>query len=161
MRDELRVNAALAKNTFGVGLLKITASNFRAGNLSGYRQDRNPAAVGVVESIDQVCVSRSAAPGTNRQLFRQMCFRSGSKGSALLMPDVDPTQQPTSSNGVRDAVERIAGNPIDSLHAGMNQSLHQQFRNILAHNLPRVTLVPRTMLRLSQKDFHESIGRWY
>src|SRR5262249_28867564 len=91
MGDELSVMSALSKRDLGLGFLKIAASNLCDRNLRGYRQDWNPTAVGVVESIDQVCVSRSAAPVTYRQLSCQMCFRSRSKGCAFLMPDVDPT----------------------------------------------------------------------
>jgi hypothetical protein len=44
--------AALREEMFWFGLLKIPASDFIAGNLRRDGQDRNPAAVTVIEPID-------------------------------------------------------------------------------------------------------------
>ncbi len=60
LRDKFAIMAALREEMFGMRLLKITAADFIAGNLRGNGQDRNAAAVAVVEPVDQMQVSRTA-----------------------------------------------------------------------------------------------------
>src|SRR5258708_2955209 len=52
--NQLAVMAALRKEMFRVGLLKVPASNLLAWNLCRHGEDRNAAAVTVVEPVDQM-----------------------------------------------------------------------------------------------------------
>jgi hypothetical protein len=61
LRNQLAIVAALREEMFRVGLLEVSAADFIAGDLRRDGQDRNPAAVAVVESVDQVQISGTAA----------------------------------------------------------------------------------------------------
>ena len=64
--DQFAEVAALRKQMFGMRLLKISTANFVAGNLGGDGEDRDAAAVAIVETIDQVEVAGAATAGADR-----------------------------------------------------------------------------------------------
>src|ERR1700676_1468817 len=54
LRNQFAIIAALREKMFRVGLLKISAPDFIAGNLRGNSKYRNTAAVTIVEPVDQM-----------------------------------------------------------------------------------------------------------
>jgi hypothetical protein len=63
-------------------------------------------------------ISRPAASGTHGQASRQVRLGPGRKGSRFLMSHGNPSDIATFADGIRDAVERIAGNAVHSLDPG-------------------------------------------
>src|ERR1700756_4760632 len=74
MGYQFTVMTALGEEMLRVGFLKISASYFAAWNLRRNRQHRDTTAMAVVESVDQMQVSRPATSGTHRQLPSEMSF---------------------------------------------------------------------------------------
>src|SRR5260370_30766482 len=79
LRNQFTIVAALSKEVFRSSLLKISTPDFIAWNLRRDGQDGNTAPVAVVEPVDQMHVSRTAAPGSDRQPARDMRFRPSGK----------------------------------------------------------------------------------
>jgi len=125
--------AALAKKRIGVGFLEVAAADFAAGNLRGNGQNRNAAAVGIVESVDQVRIPRPAASGAHSEFPGEVRLRARGKSGRFFMTDVNPLHRTASSDNVGNAVERIPRYTIDALHPRMGQSVYQQFAYGLAH----------------------------
>jgi hypothetical protein len=46
-----------------MGFLEIIAADLIAGNVGGNRQDRNPASMTVIQTIDQVQITGTATSG--------------------------------------------------------------------------------------------------
>src|SRR5215469_9802568 len=80
-------------------------------------------------------VSRAAAARTHSQLSRQMRFGACSKGGSLLVSHMDPAQVSALADGIRNAVERVAGNSVDAGCSRTSQYIHEQFSYILGHRL--------------------------
>src|ERR1700684_2837571 len=109
MRNQFAIVAALREKMFRVGLLKISASNFTAGNLRGNSKYRHPAAMTIVEPVDQMQIARAATSRAHGYIPAKMRFRAGGKRRRLLVSHMDPLNLFVRANRVRDAVERIAG----------------------------------------------------
>jgi hypothetical protein len=55
---------------------------------------------------------------------------------------MDPLQLLFGSNGVGDAVERIAGHTVHAPNAGFRENIHQQLRHVvLGHDVNRTGIV--------------------
>src|SRR5258708_38588653 len=103
--NHFTVRAALREEMFWVGLLKIAAADFIAGNLGCNGQDSHTPAVTVVESIDQMQIAGPATSGADRQSSGEMGFCASGKRRRLFMPHVNPLQSRVPPNGVGDPVE--------------------------------------------------------
>jgi hypothetical protein len=57
---------ALREEMFRMSFLEVVATYLSAGNLCGNRNHGNTVAVAIVKAIDQVQISRTAAPGAHR-----------------------------------------------------------------------------------------------
>src|ERR1700689_1691637 len=90
LRNQFAIVAALREKMFRVGLLEVSAADFVAGDLRRDGEDGNAAAVTVVESVDQVQISGTAAPGAPRQTAGKMGIRARGKGRRFLMPQMNP-----------------------------------------------------------------------
>src|SRR6202049_3031619 len=90
LRNQFAVVAALREKMFWVGLLKISAPDFIAWNLRRNGEDRNTAAMAVIEPIDQMQVTGTAAAGADRQTPCEMRFRTSSKGCGLFISYMNP-----------------------------------------------------------------------
>ena len=73
-RDEFAVVTALCEEMLRICFLEVVASDFRTGNLRGDRQNRNPAPMTIVESVDQMEISGAAATRTHSELSGKMRF---------------------------------------------------------------------------------------
>jgi hypothetical protein len=57
-----------------------------------------------------------------------MSFSSSGKRCGLFMPHVNPLHLFLCANRVGDAVERVAGNPVNLSNSCFRENLHQQVR---------------------------------
>ena len=108
-----------------MGFLKIAAADFRAGNLRGDGEDRDPAAVTVVEAVDQMEITGATTAGADCQSSTQMGVRAGGERRRFFMVHGNPLDIVPFADGIGDAIERVARDAVDSLDAGSSQSLHQ------------------------------------
>jgi hypothetical protein len=125
VRDKLAVMAALREDVLRMGLLKIPASDLLTRDLRGNGEYRHAAAMAVVKAVDQVHVAGAAATSTNSQPAGEMSFGASRESAGFFVSDVDPLDLVPLTNGIRDAIQGIACNAIDSLHAGCNQRVDE------------------------------------
>jgi hypothetical protein len=105
---QLGVDAALAEQLLRVGLLEVVAADLGGRDVSGDRQHRHSAAVGVEQSIDQMQVARTAAGGADRQLAGDRGLAGCGERGRLLVTDVLPRQAAVAAQGVGEAVQGVA-----------------------------------------------------
>src|ERR1700719_4382110 len=117
--------AALRKEMFRVGFLKIGTANFVAGNLCGNGEGGDKISVTVVEPINQMQVTGTATSGTDGQASRAVGVGAGGERSGFFVSYVNPARSLSSANGVGDPVERVAGDSVDSLYSGADQRFDQ------------------------------------
>ena len=56
----LVVDRAILEDALGVGFLEVSATNLAGGDVGSNRQHRSVGAVGIVETVDEVGVARTA-----------------------------------------------------------------------------------------------------
>jgi len=61
--------------------------------MGGNRQHRNPAAMTVIQPVDQVQIARAAASGADCELSRQVRLGAGREGCRFFMPHMDPVDR--------------------------------------------------------------------
>jgi hypothetical protein len=122
-------------------LLEIAGTDLAARNMCRDGENRHGASMAIEEAVDKVKVAGTATPGADGELAGYVRLGAGRKGRHFLVADVDPFNGFLSADLVSDPVERIADDPIDSLHSRCGQSPYQGFR-YGRHNLPLLRLVP-------------------
>src|SRR5580698_701191 len=108
---------ATGEDLLRIRLLKISTPDFCARNLRRDGQYGDAAALAIVKTVDQVHVSRPTASGAYGQFAGEMRLRAGGKCASLLMAHANPFDVVAGTNRVGDAIQRIAGDSVDSLHA--------------------------------------------
>jgi hypothetical protein len=98
--------------------LKVIAADLIAGDMRSDGQDRNPASVTIVQTIDQVEITWPATPGAHCQRSCEMCFCPSRERGDFLVTHVDPTDVLAGANGVRDPIEGISSDAKNPLYAG-------------------------------------------
>jgi len=111
--------AALREEMLRVGFLKVSAADFVTRNLSCNGKDGNTAAMTVIESVDQMKVSRTAAPRADGQLARQVGLGAGRECSRLFVAQMNPFELPSSANRIRDSVQRITTDTVHPPHSSL------------------------------------------
>ena len=101
-------------------LLEVFGADLRARDVACDREHRRAGAVGVVQPVDQVQVTRAAAAGADGQLAGELRLGSGRECRGLLVPDVDPVDAAVlgaagAPNGVDDRVEAVTDDPVDAV----------------------------------------------
>ena len=105
MRHQFAIMAALCEKMLGMSFLKISAADFSAGDLRRNGEDRNAAAMTIVETIDQVQVAWTTAPCADGQFPCEVRFCAGSKRCRLFVPHVNPPNLFLPANCVGKSVE--------------------------------------------------------
>src|SRR2546430_432890 len=113
--------AALREELFGVGFLKIAAADFRAGNLRRDGEDGHTTAVTVVEAVDQMQITGATTAGADCQASGEMRVRARGKRRRLFMSHVNPLDIVLFADGIRDAIERVARDSVDSFDPSESQ----------------------------------------
>src|SRR5438094_509644 len=116
---------ALREEMLGMRLLKVAPAYFVAGDLRGNRQNRDAAAMAIVKPIDQMQIPGTTTSGAHRQAAGQMRFRSGGEGRRFLVTNVHPMDLLIAANGVRDPVQRIAGDAVDPLNSRRAENIDE------------------------------------
>jgi hypothetical protein len=125
--------AALREQMLGMSLLKIVAANLLAWNLCRDGQHRNAAAVAIVKTINQMQVPRAATPNANCQFACKMGFGASGEGGCFFMSDVNPADLFSAVNRIRNAIERIPGDAVNSLDPSLQQDIYEQISHPLGH----------------------------
>src|SRR5262249_54882741 len=95
------------------------------------------ATVTIVQAVDQVQVTRTAAPRTDRQTLGEVRLGAGGERRGLLMSHVHPSELVLSANGVRDPVERVNGDSVHPRDPPLDESVNEHVGNrFLAHHAP-------------------------
>ncbi len=97
-------------------LLEVVRTDFRARDVRGDRQHRNPAALCVVETVDQMQVARAATAGADRQLSGQRGIRRRRERGCLLVTDVLPRDFAGAPERVGETVEAVTREAVDAAH---------------------------------------------
>jgi hypothetical protein len=111
-----------------MSFLEITAADFTTRNLGRNRQHRHATAMCVVKTIDQVCVSRSTAPGTDGETSGQVRLGSGRKRGSFFVSSMGPLHVAALAERVGDAVERVARDPVNAFDTGQRQCVDNYLR---------------------------------
>src|SRR5699024_4990370 len=74
-------------------------------------------------------VPGSTAAGAYGELTGQLSLRTGGECGSLLMPALDPVQGSCCPQRISDSIERISGNPIDTLHSADVQGVDDSAGN--------------------------------
>ena len=122
----LAVDAALAEELLGMGLLEVAAADLGAGDLRGDREHRYPRAVAVEEAVDQVEIAGTAASRADREATCQVRLGARGEGGRLLVAHVDPVDLTPLPEGFGDGVETVAHHPVDAAYAGGLQGLGEE-----------------------------------
>ena len=97
----------------------------------------------IVEALDQVRVSRTAAARAHRQLSGELRLGRCRKRAGLLVAHQDPLDPVGAPNGVDQRVEAVADHAVNARHASLAKNLYQLLRHcLLAHcrRLERLSL---------------------
>jgi hypothetical protein len=115
--DQLGVDAALAEQLLGVGLLEVAGPDLRPRDVRREREHRNTAALGVEQAVDEVQVARSAARRADRQLAGGGGLTCGGERGRLFVAHVLPGHVRLAAQCVGQAVQRVARQPVDATDA--------------------------------------------
>src|SRR5260221_661956 len=87
------------------------------------RQNGHATAMAIVEPIDQMHVSRSAASCANHQGIGEVRLGTRCEGGDFLVPQQNPFDFILRSQGLGQSVEGVAWDTVDSFHSRSRESL--------------------------------------
>ncbi len=121
--------------------LEIAATDFATRNLSRDGEHGHATAMRVVETIDQVCVSRAAAPGTDGETSGEVRLSAGSKRRGFFVSSMGPLHVAAFAESVSDAIERVTGDSVNAFDTGQRQRVYNNLRDsLLTHPRLRLSL---------------------
>lgn len=102
-------------------VFRVIGSSLCTGHLRGDGENRNTAALAIVQAIDEVEFSRLAVPRTERKLACDLRLPS-QRRRLILRGDRNPVDHIVRSDRFSQAVERVVRNSIDALDSGLPES---------------------------------------
>ena len=87
----------------------------------------------LVEPVDEMQAARAARTRAGRQLVREQRVRASREPTRLLVADVDKAYLAVSTKGVREVVERVAGQAVATADTGRFQGGDDHVGNGLSH----------------------------
>src|ERR1700754_551076 len=114
---------ALREEMLRISLLKVSAADLVTRNLGRNRKNRNAAPLTVVQAINKVQISWTTASGAHGQFARKMGLGASRECCHLFMADMDPLNLFASANRIRNSVERISADAINSLDSCFHQNI--------------------------------------
>jgi hypothetical protein len=123
--DELTVMATLPEDVFGMSLLEVSTPDFGTGNLRRDGENGDAAALAIVKAVDQMQVSGSAASGAYSQFAGEMRLRARRERARLLITRPYPLDVLAGANRIRDAIERISWDAVNSLDTRSHENIYQ------------------------------------
>src|SRR6202521_2087445 len=125
--------AAFLEQELRMGRLEIIDADLGARNVRRYRENRRSAAVAIEESVDQMQISRSAAPGAYCQFAGQLSLRARRESRRLLVPNRHPFDLPPLTECIGESIKRIADGAVDAVYAGLFQRRSDEMCSRLGH----------------------------
>jgi hypothetical protein len=83
--------------------------------------------VAIEQAVDEVKIAWSAAAGADRDFAGKVSLGAGGESSHFFMPYVEPIDLSILADGVREAVEGVAGDSVDSFYACFDEGLYEYF----------------------------------
>ena len=114
--DELAVDAAVPEQILRMRLLEVVRADLGARDVRGDREHRHPAALRVVETVDQMQVARAATACADRQLSGQRGIRRRRERGCLLVTDVLPRDFAGAPDRVGETIEAVTREAVDATH---------------------------------------------
>jgi hypothetical protein len=125
--------ATLPENMLRMSLLEISAPDFGTGNLRRDGENGDAAALAIVKAVDQMQVSGSAASGAYSQFAGKMRLRARRERARLLITRAYPLDILAGANRIRDAIERVSWDAVNSLNTRAHENVYQQVSHSLCH----------------------------
>src|SRR4029077_19870588 len=91
------------------------------------------AAVAIEESVDEVQVAGTAAPGADGEGAGEVCFGAGGERGGLLVTHVDPVDVAVAPERIGEGVEGVAHHSVDPPDAERLQGFDRKVRNRPGH----------------------------
>jgi hypothetical protein len=134
--DQLAIMTAFLEKRLRVCLLEITAADLGRGDVGGDAEHRDPRAMTIEQSIDEVQIAGSAAACADGEFSRQMRLGAGRECGDLLMAYVEPLDLAVAAHGIGQSIEAVADDAIDALDTRGSQRFHELVSNDLCHDAP-------------------------
>ena len=117
-------------------LLKVVRTDFRGGDLRRNRHHRHARALAVEETVDEVQIAWTAAAGADGEVSGDMGVGAGGEGCDLFVAHVHPLHAAAPEHGVGEAVQAVADDAVDALHACRGKNLNHLVGDGLGHRFP-------------------------
>ena len=114
-------------------LLEEVRADFHRGNLRGDRHHRHAGALAIEEAVDEVQIARAAAAGADGEVAGDMRVGAGGEGGDFFVAHVQPLHAPAAAHRVGEAIETVADDAVDALHAGRGENLDHLVGDGLGH----------------------------
>ena len=88
----------------------------------------------IEQAIDEVQIAGSAASGADRKLPCYMRLTTGREGRDLLVPHMDPIDLAPAADRIGQAIQAVADDTIDSLHAGCGEGFCKLIGHCFGHD---------------------------
>jgi hypothetical protein len=99
------------------------------------RHHRNARALAVEQTVDKVQVAGAATSGADREAVSYVGVGAGGEGGDLLVPHVQPFDPVAPPNGVGEAVQAVADDALDALHACRGENPNHLIGDGLGHRV--------------------------
>ena len=116
-------------------LLEIVRTDLGGGDLRRDRHHRHARALAVEKTVDEVQIARAAAAGAYGEGASDMGVGASGEGGDLLVAHMQPFDAAAPANGVGEAIEAVADNAIDPLHARRGENLDHLVGDGLGHRV--------------------------
>jgi hypothetical protein len=87
----------------------------------------------IEQAVDQVQVARATATRADGEGAREMGFGAGGEGGDLFVPHVNPFDLALATQGVRESIETVTHNAVNTLDASGRESCRELIRHGLGH----------------------------
>ena len=95
--------------------LEVAAADLLARDVGGDGEHGHVTAVRVEQAVDEVKVPRAAARRGHCEATGDRSFACRGEGRGLLVADVGPLDLAVTAKRVGEAVQRVAGEPVDAI----------------------------------------------
>ena len=132
--DPLVVGGDVHEQLVEVDVLLVVRADQVVEGVAGDRQHRLAVALGVVEAVEQVDAARPGRGQADAQPAGVLGVAAGGERGGLLVPHLDEADLVlVRAQRLEDAVDAVAGEAEDRVHAPVDQPLDQQIGDGLRH----------------------------
>ena len=114
-------------------LLEEVRADLGRGDLRRDRHHRHAGALAVEETVDEMQIARAAAAGADGEVARDMRVGAGGEGGHFFVAHVQPLHAAAPAHGVGEAVQTVADDAVDALHASRGENLDHLVGDGLGH----------------------------